>query len=98
MPRPTPQLRLIALPGGERAPYDLDTEAERIRSLPEFVTFLAELRSDFHASDEEWPNDVLERYLAGLNNAAEDLAAFRCSEPPSWSAFARLLLAATVNE
>ena len=82
---------------------DMFEYAKTIDSRASFVKFVSRLSFEFHHSKDEWENDKLETFLAGLANFTRDIGGFYKNrgemvdiETISWRMAAQMLLAATV--
>jgi len=80
--------------------------AERLSTRTEFVAFIDELRQNLIDHPDEWENQSLELFLAGLRGFAENAAGYYANigesdvdvDVATWRGFADMLLAAKVYE
>jgi hypothetical protein len=79
--------------------------AEAIKSKDDFIKFMGYYLEDFHANIDEWDNQDLASYLAGLNGFLVNMDGYYKNKGesvdvnnPSWRMLAEALLAACVLE
>ncbi len=74
---------------------------DKIKTKEDFIFFLQQLQDDLLNNRESWENPGLERYLeameAFLSGSTEE-SMNRIDFTPSWSLFARIMVAASVYE
>lgn len=81
-------------------------QAERISTRMEFVAFVDELCKNQKEHPDEWENESVELFLAGLRGFAANAAGYYKNigesnvdaDVPTWRGFADMLLAAKVYE
>jgi len=80
--------------------------AEQLSTRSEFVAFVDELRQNLKEHPDEWENQSVELFLAGLRGFAANAEGYYANigqtdidvEVPTWRGFADMLLAAKVYE
>ena len=75
--------------------------AEQVESKEEFLHFLQRLISDFENNKEQWENAELGRYLEAMErflHSSNDKSMNKIDFAPSWSLFAKIMIAASVYE
>lgn len=75
--------------------------AENINSKEEFITFLRELQIDYSQNNDDWENVDLERYLGAMEAFLVETTENSINKIdfiPSWSLFAKILIAASIYE
>jgi hypothetical protein len=75
--------------------------AEQVKSKEDFVNFLQVLIADFSNNKEEWENPELGRYLEAMEGFLQDSTEKSINKidfTPSWSLFARIMVAASIYE
>jgi hypothetical protein len=80
---------------------DITEFAENVNSKEEFINFLRELQKDFLNNQQEWENPDLGRYLEAMEaflSGTTDKSINKIDFTPSWSLFARIMVAASIYE
>jgi hypothetical protein len=80
---------------------DIGDLAEKIKTKEDFIYFLQELQNDFHTNRDDWENPQLARYLEAMEAFLASSTPNSISKidfTPSWSLFARIMVAASVYE
>lgn len=80
------------------AKNELYTFVKDIKNKRDFEHFLNLLYNDFIQNKEEWENNDLNSYLEALCASNTNTTEKELNEPPSWKAFAEVLLTAIVYE
>ena len=75
--------------------------AQNVKSKDDFVTFLQALIINFSNNNEDWENPELGKYLEAMKEFLRDSTEKSISKVdfmPSWSLFARIMVAASIYE
>ena len=80
---------------------DIVEIAEQVTDKDSFIKFLQALNEDFSNNKEEWENPELDRYIEAmegyLHGSTED-SINKVDFTPSWSLFAKIMVAASIYE
>lgn len=80
---------------------DIAELALKAKNKSDFVQFLDSLKSDYDLNKGEWENNELGRYIEAMQRFMEDSTENSMNQiefVPSWSLFARIMLAASMYE
>jgi hypothetical protein len=80
---------------------DITALAQNIENKEDFVNFLQQLHGSLINNPEEWENPKLERYLEAMESFLRDSTENSLNKidfTPSWSLFAKILIAASIYE
>lgn len=75
--------------------------AEQVKSKQDFIEFLQVLFNDYKKNKEEWENPELGRYIEAMERFltdSVDKSMNKIDFTPSWSLFARIMVAASIYE
>lgn len=82
----------------------LHEKIKNIESKEDFISFVEMLSSDFTQNKNEWNNQTVEEYLAGLVSWVEDMDGYYqnvnkpISEKINWNFFANVLYSGKIYE
>ena len=82
----------------------LDTRPDTISSRQDLSKFIAEMRRRLETNPGEWENVDLAAFLEAMAAWVDDMDGYYANrgepmpDPPTWSTFGEILLAATVYE
>jgi len=80
---------------------DIVEQAEKVKSKDDFILFLQAFYEDYDTNKGEWENVELGRYLEAMERFLSDSTEKSINKidfTPSWSLFAKIMLAASVYE
>jgi hypothetical protein len=75
--------------------------AEQVTDKDSFIKFLQALNEDLSNNGEEWENPELDRYIEAMKgylNASTESSINKVDFTPSWSLFAKIMVAASIYE
>ena len=75
--------------------------AEQVKTKEDFIFFLQHLQIDFNTNHQNWENPELGSYLEAMEaflNSSTEKSINKIDFTPSWSLFARIMLAASIYE
>jgi hypothetical protein len=75
--------------------------AEKVKTKEDFISFLQQMQMDYKTSRDSWENPELERYLEAMEAFLTDSTERSLNKidfTPSWSLFARIMIAASIYE